>query len=370
MANESRSKAAFVDPRTGESVARSNVWLFPPEDLTIIGLDTDDTDSHALYDSRIHLPVDPAMVASIAFDGIKQPILIRKNGTRVEVVVGRQRVRAAREANKLLLEQGKEPVRVPALPARGEDHDLFGVMITENEIRRGDDPLTKAYKLQKYLNMGRTNEEAMVRFGVSAMTISNWLNLLELHPKVQALVKQSKLASSAVLIFKDLPLEDQPAAAEAALNIAAELDELPSARHTKAVLHHLQALPASRPATPAPAPLAAPADAGGATSETTSEATPTLTPTREPTGATPTPTTPSTPAPPAPGPAPPVPVPPGQRKVKQVFDAIVGNRVESSQGFGPQSISEQALATLRWVVTGELPDDEVGLHDILQNWKG
>lgn len=188
---------------------RSNLFLVDPAVLTIVGLDTKDGPEHALYDPRIKFPLDERLVKNIAVHGVIQAVNVRKDGEAIQVVEGRQRVRCAREANKLLAKEGKEPIRVPVKIERGQDHIMFGIMVSANEHRRDDTPLAKAQKLQRYLAMGRTEEEAMVMFGVTLQTIKSWLVLLDLDPKVQKAVEEDKLSAHAASGLAKLPRAEQ-----------------------------------------------------------------------------------------------------------------------------------------------------------------
>lgn len=191
---------------------RKQYFLLDPNvDLIIIGLDTKDGEEHALYDPRIKLPIDKNLVKNIAAIGVKKPVLVRKNGDLIEVVDGRQRVRAAREANLTLEVEGKEPVRVPCIIERGDDHDLFGILISTNEHVQGDTPLGKAEKLRRYMAMGRSEDEASVMFGVSLSTIRNWLVLLDLTADVKKAVERGELSASAASKLAGLSAEEQKA---------------------------------------------------------------------------------------------------------------------------------------------------------------
>src|SRR5512143_1919662 len=92
---------------------KRDAYMFDPEDLVLV---TDE--KSPLYDERVHLPVNEALVMNMLFapDGVPQGVLepitaVRNPETgKVEVVVGRQRVKAAREANKRLKKRGEEPI--------------------------------------------------------------------------------------------------------------------------------------------------------------------------------------------------------------------------------------------------------------------
>ncbi len=192
---------------------RAELLMFQPEDLTVV-----DDPAHPLYDDRVHLPLDEALVLNIMANGVLEPVLVRKNGERddlpvVEVVAGRQRVRAACEANRRLAKEGKQLVRVPGVPRRGDDADLFGVMVSENEVRRGDSPIVRAKKLQRYLAMGRTQADAACMWGVNISTVGNMLALLDCAAPVQKAVEAGTIgATLAAKELSRLPREQQEGA--------------------------------------------------------------------------------------------------------------------------------------------------------------
>jgi ParB family transcriptional regulator, chromosome partitioning protein len=188
----------------GFDAVRNELFLVNPEDLTIVS-----DKAHPLYDERANLPIDSALVNNIMVYGVKQNVLVAKEGQKLLVVAGRQRVRCAIEANKRLKAEGKALVRVPVTVQRGEDADKFGVMISENEIRQGDGILTKAEKLRRFLDMGRTADEAAIAFGVTRQAISNWLSVLDLAAPVREAVKAGQISASAAAALAKLAPKEQ-----------------------------------------------------------------------------------------------------------------------------------------------------------------
>ena len=100
---------------------RGELLLFDPNTLTIVS-----DKKHPLYDERATMPVDERLVESIMKSGVLEPVIVRRNGEDekgrpiVEVVDGRQRVRAAIIANHRIGEQGGERRRsVPWLAPSG-----------------------------------------------------------------------------------------------------------------------------------------------------------------------------------------------------------------------------------------------------------
>lgn len=187
---------------------RLNAFGMLPEKLTIVGLDTNDGPEHLLYDKRISLPLDEGLVKNIMKFGVKVWVLVRKNGPLTEVVDGRQRVRATREANRRLTEAGMEPHTVPCFVQRSED--MMGVMLS-TFIRQDDAPMGQAQKIQRYLDTGKSEADAAIVYGVNVQTIKSRLALLELAPKVQTAVSHGKIAAFAALELRDLKHDEQEA---------------------------------------------------------------------------------------------------------------------------------------------------------------
>ena len=156
---------------------KKDQFQFDPNDLVLV-VDP----KHPLYDKRVHLPVKESLVRNIMAFGVIEPIVVRKNPEtgEVEVVAGRQRVMACREANRRLIAQGLEPHWIPAIVRRGECTSLMGVMASENEHREDDSPVGRAEKMQRMLDMGRSEEEVAVTFGLkTAATVKQSVLLLE-----------------------------------------------------------------------------------------------------------------------------------------------------------------------------------------------
>jgi ParB family transcriptional regulator, chromosome partitioning protein len=185
---------------------RTNAFTFDPEELVLV-----EDREHPLYDPRIEMPIDEALVRNIMYCGIIQPITIKKEGGLPVVVAGRQRVRAAREANKRLEEMGKVKIRVPAVIAKREVNagDHLGMAISENELRKDDSPLGKARKCAQYLAMvGGDEDLAAVTFGVTKHCVQQWMKLLDCSTPILKAVECGKIAASAAAKLADLPVED------------------------------------------------------------------------------------------------------------------------------------------------------------------
>lgn len=185
---------------------RLNAFGIPPENLTIVGLDTKDGPDHLLYDKRVLLPLDEGLVLNIMKFGVLVAVLVRKNGPLTEVVDGRQRVRATREANRRLVEAGMEPHAVPCFVKRSED--IMGVMLS-TFLRTNDAPMAQAQKIQRYLDTGKSEAEAAVVYGTDCKSVKKWLQLLDLAPKVKAAVSHREISATAALELRDLTHVEQ-----------------------------------------------------------------------------------------------------------------------------------------------------------------
>ena len=190
--------------KTAIDAPRSNIFFVNPEKLTLVY-----EKDHPLYDPRVEDEPDERMVDNIAMHGVLEPIIVRKNGEKIEVVVGRGRTKAALEANKRLSAEGKPTISVPAIIKGGSDADLFGIMISENEIRRGDTMLVKGNKARKLLNLGYTVQKIAITFGVSRQAVESWLSADELPQPIKDAVEAGDMTATAAIQMAGRPREEQ-----------------------------------------------------------------------------------------------------------------------------------------------------------------
>lgn len=213
------------------AVGESKVLHFDPGDLLVV-----DDPKHALYDERVDMPLSAELVANILHHGrVLEPVIVRKNPEtgKLEVVAGRQRVRAVREIQKrgdifkalperLQQKRGKDAWRVPALIDRAKDDDLAEVMVSENEIRLSDSPMVRAEKMRRLLGRGKTENELTVLFGCSPQTVKNTLGLLDATATVRKAVDSGRISVKAAYSLAKM----QPA--EQKERVAALLTEAPT----------------------------------------------------------------------------------------------------------------------------------------------
>jgi len=184
---------------------KADLYWFAPEALIII---TDK--AHHLYDPRVELPVSEALVRSIMRRGILQAVRITPGEPMV--VAGRQRVRAALEANQ----RGQTPpVRVPCVVLAGATDQLAGAGVAENEIRQDDNPAVKAEKAQRLQSLGYSVGDIADDFGVTEVTVRGWLKLAAAPPEVRQAVREKKVSARAAKKLAALPAPEAAAAVEA-----------------------------------------------------------------------------------------------------------------------------------------------------------
>jgi ParB family chromosome partitioning protein len=164
-----------------------------PEALVLVT----DEKSH-LYDSRVLDPPDEDMVRNIQVYGPAEPVIVEKNTEtgKYEVIDGRGRVKACREANKRIRKAGGEPWLMPFIVKRLDSGTAAGLMISLNEIRREDSPLNRARKAARMLEHGKTEADVALAFGTSESTIKNLVKLLDAPAAVRNAVESGKITAS------------------------------------------------------------------------------------------------------------------------------------------------------------------------------
>lgn len=195
-----------------EGARRGNVFYVAPEDIVVIGLDTDDGPEHYLYDERVKLPVDPAMVANIRALGVIEPVIVEVIKGVAYKVDGGRRVKHARVANVELAKEGEPVLLVPVIAVKGDEERLGTISISMNEIRRQDDITTKSAKAARMLARNVAIGDVAIAFGVSTPTIRAWLAIDQLAAPVKKAIEAGVISATAAAKWADLPKSDQVAA--------------------------------------------------------------------------------------------------------------------------------------------------------------
>lgn len=135
---------------------------------------------------------------SIKKHGMIQPIVVRQNDRRFELIAGERRMRAAKMA-------GWETV--PAHILVVDDREMAELALTENLQRRDLNAIEKAIAFRNYLDIyGGTPDELAQRLDLDRSTIANMIRLLGLPDELQKMVVKGELPmghARALLAFKD-----------------------------------------------------------------------------------------------------------------------------------------------------------------------
>jgi len=127
-----------------------------------------------------------ALSASIAVNGVIQPILVSETIDGYQLVAGERRLRAAQAA-------GLE--RIPAVVRQLIDRDQLELALVENLQREDLDPIETADAYRQLINrFGLTADDVANRVGRARSTVANTLRLLDLAPEVQAAVADGRLS--------------------------------------------------------------------------------------------------------------------------------------------------------------------------------
>jgi ParB family chromosome partitioning protein len=182
-----------------------------PRHVTIVGVDTDDGTEHPLWQPGLTGDPDEELAESLGENGQLQAIVVRKNGPRVECVAGRERVKAARLWNDA--NPGAPLLLFWKLAPRGaDDATLVQIVIAENEHRRDKPVVWKARMAERMLSRGRSTTDVARLFRVSAPTVREWLETLDVAPAVLSAVEAGEVSPADARAVRDIPHVDQEAA--------------------------------------------------------------------------------------------------------------------------------------------------------------
>lgn len=128
-----------------------------------------------------------ALVASIKEKGVLQPLLVRRQGNKYELIAGERRWRASKLAGL------KE---VPAIVKELNDKEVLEVALVENLLRENLSAIEEAEGFQRLIDEFSHTQEALSQIvGKSRSHIANMLRLLTLPDEVKLLVKEGKISA-------------------------------------------------------------------------------------------------------------------------------------------------------------------------------
>ena len=127
------------------------------------------------------------LAQSIRNLGVIQPITLRKDGDKFEIISGERRFRASKIAGL---------TSVPAYIRLVNDQELLEMALVENIQREDLDAIEVALTYQRLLDeIGLTQENLSQRVGKERSTITNSIRLLRLSPDIQQAIRAGAISA-------------------------------------------------------------------------------------------------------------------------------------------------------------------------------
>lgn len=185
LINSARSRALSVDiiRSAGLRVQRIPVDLLDPNP----------------YQPRVEFDIRSLndLVDSLREHGLMQPIVVRRNEDRYQIVAGERRWRACQEL-------GWEAIDAVAIDA--DDRKMIEWALVENIQREQLGPMELARAFRRMnREFGQTQEEIARAVGMSRPNVSNTMRLLDLPEAVQERVSRGTLSAGAARALLALP---------------------------------------------------------------------------------------------------------------------------------------------------------------------
>jgi ParB family transcriptional regulator, chromosome partitioning protein len=182
--------------------APPTVFVEPPppvEEPRMIAIDA--IEANPLQPRRIfHSDRLEELAQSIRANGIVQPLVVRKEGTRYQLVAGERRWRAAKLAGL-----AEVPIVVRDVP----DDRLLEITLIENIQREDLNPIETAHafeRLGRELNLNA--EQLGTRTGKDRSTVLNLIRLLQLPQEIQQMMADRRLSQGHARCLLSLPTAD------------------------------------------------------------------------------------------------------------------------------------------------------------------
>jgi len=140
------------------------------------------------------------LAASIKSNGIIQPIVVRRNGDRFQIIAGERRWRAAQIAGL---------TKIACIIKDIAEEDVLEISLVENIQREELNPLEEANAYKRLLERLKTQEEVAKRVGKDRSSVANSIRLLKLPPSIQKLINENKLSGGHARALLALESEQQ-----------------------------------------------------------------------------------------------------------------------------------------------------------------
>ena len=137
---------------------------------------------------------------SIRENGVLQPLLVRKNGSKYEIIAGERRYQASKIA-------GLE--KVPVIVRDVDDQKMLELALIENLQRSDLNPIEEAKGYKQLIKASGMTQEALSKaVSKSRSAITNSLRLLDLPESVQQMMYEGKLTAGHARAILAVPFED------------------------------------------------------------------------------------------------------------------------------------------------------------------
>lgn len=138
---------------------------------------------------------------SIRTHGVLQPVALRREGERFELIAGERRWRAAKGAGL---------ARIPAvIRESASDAEMLELALVENVQREDLDPIERSLGFRRMLDELEMTQSAVAeRVGLKRSTVTNHLRLLDLAEPIQHLVARGAISMGHARALLGLPDPD------------------------------------------------------------------------------------------------------------------------------------------------------------------
>ena len=144
------------------------------------------------------------LAESIRSNGIIQPIVVRRDGDRFQIIAGERRWRAAQKAGL-----ARVPIVVRDV-APGQEQSLLEMALIENIQRENLNPIDEALAYRRLIDQFHlTQEQIAASVGKDRASVANFLRLLKLPDEVRAEVAAGTLSMGHARALITLPNEGE-----------------------------------------------------------------------------------------------------------------------------------------------------------------
>ena len=169
--------------------------------VRILELDPKSIEANPQQPRKVFLEKDlEQLKASIAQEGLLQPVLVREVEGSFQLIAGERRLRASQELD---LEQ------IPAIVTTMDDDRLLEVALIENLQRADLNPIEVAIAYRQLIDDKGWTQSVLARaLGVSRPSVSNTMRLLELPDEIQSSVVQGHITMGHAKVLLSVDDED------------------------------------------------------------------------------------------------------------------------------------------------------------------